>query len=271
MSKNLGWISIHRQLQDNWLWKEKRIFSKAEAWIDILMTVNHTDKKVLIGNLLLEVKRGDSIKSLDSWAKSWEWNKSKVRRFFVLMTNDEMITITNEKKTTRLTVLNYDSYQTSRNDNETIVKRKRNDNETLATPNNNVNNENNENNENKLPIKLDKVYSKEINDCYNNCLNYFDIHLHPENKNSWLDTIDKLNRIDNIPFEVIENITRQTRQDDFWSKNFLSLNKLRQKQKSSGVKYIVVFNENFNNNKKTNNNEKFKQLTTDIREQYPNL
>jgi len=49
--------------------------------MDILLTVNHSDKKVLIGGVLFDVKRGDSIMSLDSWAKRWNWNKSKVRRF----------------------------------------------------------------------------------------------------------------------------------------------------------------------------------------------
>ena len=96
--------------------------------------------------------------------------------------------------------------------------------------------------------KGEKVYSKEVNDCFDNCLNYFEKHLHPKNKDKWLDTIDKLNRLDKIPFELIEKITRQTREDDFWRTNFMSLTKLRQTQKSSGLKYIVVFNEKLKNN-----------------------
>ncbi len=92
-----------------------------------------------------------------------------------------------------------------------------------------------------------KVYSKEVNDCFNNCLNYFPEHLQPKNKNSWLDTIEKLNRIDNIPFEIIEEIVKKTREDNFWSKNFLSLNKLRDKNKD-GIKYIIVFNEQIKGN-----------------------
>ncbi len=50
MSK--GWISMHRKMQEHWLWDEKRTFSNLEAWIDILLTVNHTEKKVLIGNVI---------------------------------------------------------------------------------------------------------------------------------------------------------------------------------------------------------------------------
>lgn len=115
-----------------------------------------------------------------------------------------------------------------------------------------------------------KVYSKEVNDCFNICLKFFPVHLHPKKNETWLDTIDKLNRLDNIPFESIQQITQQAREDSFWSSNFLSLTKLRTKNKDN-IKFIVVFNEKFNNNKKTITNERLSQYTTTIREQYPNL
>jgi len=99
--------------------------------------------------------------------------------------------------------------------------------------------------ENKI-IKV-KVYSIEIHNCFNNCLNYFDKHLHPKNNDSWLDTIDKLNRIDGIPFEKIEEVVKKTRGDDFWKQNFLSLTKLRKKNKED-IMYVVVFNEKIKGN-----------------------
>lgn len=98
--------------------------------------------------------------------------------------------------------------------------------------------------ENYLPSKKEaSVFSDEVEDCYLECLKYFEEQLHPKNPNSWKDVIDKLNRIDKIPFEQIKKITQKTRADDFWSSNFLSMTKLRQKQKSSGLNYVVVFNE----------------------------
>lgn len=145
---NNGWISIHRQLLDHWLWKENREFSKAEAWIDILMNVNHTPQEVVIKTTVYKVGRGESIMSLDTWGKRWKWNKSKVRRFLSLLQEQSMIELKNETQTTRLTVCKYDSYQVQRNTNETQMKRKRNASETQMTPNNNGNKENKENNEN---------------------------------------------------------------------------------------------------------------------------
>lgn len=147
---NKGWISVHRKIQDHWLWQSKEPYDNFKAWLDILLTVNHSEQKVLIKGTLYTVKRGESIMSLDSWASRWKWNKSKVRRFLNLLQSDSMIELKNERKTTRLTVCNYDSYQDGRNANETQMKHGRNANETQMTPNNNDNNDNNENNDNNI-------------------------------------------------------------------------------------------------------------------------
>jgi len=113
---------------------------------------------------------------------------------------------------------------------------------------------------------IKKVYSSEVHDCFEKCLNEFDDHLRPSKeaaKNNWMDTIDKLNRIDNIPFEMIHQITKHIRKDDFWSKNFLSLTKLR-KTNGDGVKYVVVFYEKL----KSNNNGKNKSTSSEDMRDY---
>lgn len=129
-----GWIKIHRGITNHWLYTEKRVFSKFEAWNDILLTVNYTDAKTIIKGSIYEVKRGQSILSLDSWSKRWNWDKSKVRRFLNTLQLDNMIVIKSDTVTTQLTVCNYESYQGERNADETQVKRKRNASETHATP-----------------------------------------------------------------------------------------------------------------------------------------
>jgi hypothetical protein len=140
-----GWISLYRSIFKHWIAPVNREFTDFEAWIYILLEVNHSNQKVKIGKSLFTCKKGESLNSLDTWARLFKWNKSKVRRFFKLLESDNMIKLKNVKKTTHLTVCNYEDYQNKRNDNETKVKRKRNDNETIATPNNNGNNEDNSN------------------------------------------------------------------------------------------------------------------------------
>lgn len=104
---------------------------------------------------------------------------------------------------------------------------------------------------NQLTINK-KVYSIEIHNCFKNCLQYFPLHLHPKKEDSWLDVIEKLNRIEKVPLADIEDIVKKTRGDQFWAKNFMSLPKLRKKNKED-IMYIVVFNENFNSNEKQGN------------------
>jgi hypothetical protein len=92
-----------------------------------------------------------------------------------------------------------------------------------------------------IPVKA-TLFKKEVVDCYETCLTFFPEHLH-KNEQGSLDTIEKLNRIEKVPFEDIIRIVKATREDVFWKKNFLSLTKLRKKK--DGVMYIVSFNEKF--------------------------
>ena len=75
-----GWIKIHREIQDHWLWNERREYSRAEAWIDILLTVNHTESKVMIKGHLYTVARGESVNSLETWGKRWKLDTRKSKK-----------------------------------------------------------------------------------------------------------------------------------------------------------------------------------------------
>jgi hypothetical protein len=143
-----GWIKIHRSITNHWLYSEKRVYSKLEAWYDMLLTVNYSDSKTLIKGKLYNIKRGQSILSLDSWAKRWNWDKSKVRRFLNTLQADNMIELKSDTITTQLTICNYESYQGERNADETPKKRKRNADETQTT----LIEERKENKENKFII-----------------------------------------------------------------------------------------------------------------------
>lgn len=126
-----GWIKIHRKIQDHWIWKSDRRF---KWWIDILFTVNHADNKVLIGGKLIECKRGQSVMSLETWGKRWGVTKKSVKDFFMLLQNDSMLIYENIQISTRITVCNYDTYQSIIYRQETDSKRIVNGQETGATP-----------------------------------------------------------------------------------------------------------------------------------------
>jgi hypothetical protein len=125
-----GWIKIHRQIKDHWIWKSQNRF---QWWIDILLSVNHADTKVLIKGNLIECKRGQSVRSLDTWAKDWNVTKKTVKEFFELLQKDSMLLYESIQISTRITVCNYDNYQTEVNAKETKGKRKVNGEETDTT------------------------------------------------------------------------------------------------------------------------------------------
>ena len=164
-----GWISIHRKIKDHWVWNEKP-FSKGQAWIDILLMANHADKKILLGNELIEVKRGSFITSEKKLMENWGWGKEKVRKFLQVLQDDGMIDKKSDHKKTTINVVNYGFFQDGNSQSRPLSDQEQTDNrpsadqeqtdnrpsadqeQTVSRPsadtNNNDNNKNNENNGN---------------------------------------------------------------------------------------------------------------------------
>lgn len=115
-------------------------------------------------------------------------------------------------------------------------------------------------------------FSEEVRICFRNCLEFFPDHYKPNTKKkteNWMKTIDELNRLDKIPFEAIEQITKWARLNDFWAKNFQSLVKLRQKNKQD-VYYIQVFNDQMSAKNGVTREETEQEINRRILEQHLN-
>ena len=89
-----GYIPISRKLFEHPFWSEKREFSYAEAWIDILRLVRFeaNSTKMLIGGKAVEIHRGEYPASLRRLADLWGWSKNKVDKFLDLLISEGMIT-----------------------------------------------------------------------------------------------------------------------------------------------------------------------------------
>jgi DNA-binding transcriptional regulator GbsR (MarR family) len=166
-----GWISVHRKIQNHWVWETEKPFDKRSAWIDILLMVNHKPGKVFFNNEIVEVDTGERITSEVKLAKKWGWSRTKVRTFLKLLEQDDMIeNIKENGKRTRLKVLNYSNYQGLENSKKTEKKQGENNTKTRAkqerNTNNNDNNKNNDNNDNKDKNKPSVPYQK-IKKLYN--------------------------------------------------------------------------------------------------------
>jgi DNA replication protein DnaD len=107
-----GYIKLHRQINDHWIWQRKP-FSPGQAWIDILLMVNHDTAKFPFGNEIIEVERGECITSETKLASKWGWSRHKVRDFLSLLESDSMLVKKSDTKRTSLKVLNYNVWQDS--------------------------------------------------------------------------------------------------------------------------------------------------------------
>lgn len=101
-----GWVSVYRQIQDHWLWKDKP-FSQGQAWIDLIMLANYEDKKMPYKGEIITCKRGTVNLSITLLADRWGWSRKRVRNFLKLLENDGMVTT---KVTTHRTVITVENY-----------------------------------------------------------------------------------------------------------------------------------------------------------------
>jgi hypothetical protein len=145
-----GWISLHRQITENWVWNDKP-FSKGQAWIDLLLMANHEQCTLKTKTGFVVIEKGELHTEERTLEVRWGWSRSKVRLFLCSLVSQLMITKTVKKSTTGKTtegttikVLNYCIYQDVQKQKEPPKKTKKNHRETTGEPprdlNNNVNN-----------------------------------------------------------------------------------------------------------------------------------
>ena len=116
---NKGWIKLHRQIQDSALWDDGKPFDNAHAWIDLLLCVNHADRKKMIAGEIVTIRQGEMFTSDMFLANRWHWSRNRVRRFLEVIERDNMIVLKRTTHGTWLSVVNYAKFQGQRTTNGT--------------------------------------------------------------------------------------------------------------------------------------------------------
>lgn len=60
-------------------------------------------------------------------------------------------------------------------------------------------------------------------------------------QNDWLDTVEKCNRLDGVSYDKIMEAVKWAKSDEFWSKQFRSITKLRKKGKDCLLTYLFLW------------------------------
>jgi hypothetical protein len=116
-----GWISIHRQIMENEFWFAER-FTKAQAWIDLLLLANHKPATIFIRGNEINLIKGELAYSQLSLAERWKWNFKTVKKFLESLIKRGMIKVSGGNVTTVITILNYQKYQEYGEQNKSINK-----------------------------------------------------------------------------------------------------------------------------------------------------
>jgi hypothetical protein len=157
MSDKVGYFGIHRRLFDHPLWTEKREFSKAEAWIDMIQTARYTESKTqdFIDGRLIEWDYGQFPASIRFLKKRWGWKSNgKVLRFLELLEKQNMIEIETEQGQSVITLCNYEKYDIKKLDNGTATEQQRNADGTQTEQNSKKDKKGKKEKNNRVPPKI---------------------------------------------------------------------------------------------------------------------
>lgn len=118
MAREYGYVKMSRKaFESDPFWLESRVFSRWEAWQDLIQMAAWRDHRRYTKGQVVELERGQLFVSERSLAERWQWSRGKVRRFLKLLVEMERIEIADHKqdqKRTIVTLINYDRYQSTR-------------------------------------------------------------------------------------------------------------------------------------------------------------
>lgn len=106
-----GFIPIKRSLFEHFLFKERRTFSRFEAWLDLIQMASFTDENMeLIGGKLIGRNRGEVIASLRFLMQRWNWSMHKVSDYLELLRSQEMVVVDKENGVTKILLVNFEKH-----------------------------------------------------------------------------------------------------------------------------------------------------------------
>lgn len=96
------------------LWLEPRVFSRWEAWVDVLQTAAFRDRSHPTKWGAVDLKRGEFVASLRYLAKRWQWSVKRVRVWFSTLCKWARLEARRETQAgTVYLIVNYDRYQSN--------------------------------------------------------------------------------------------------------------------------------------------------------------
>ncbi|MCT4665641.1 MAG: hypothetical protein N4A45_10445 [Flavobacteriales bacterium] len=81
----MAFVKLDREYFNSPFWNEERVYSKAEAWLDLLEQARFEASTELINGKAIELEIGEIPVSIRYLEKRWKWGNTKVRNFMKLL------------------------------------------------------------------------------------------------------------------------------------------------------------------------------------------
>lgn len=148
---NQGWIKLHRKLLDNAICDNPKYLS---VWICLLLMANHKDQEFIWNNKKIIIKEGQLLTGLKVLSKKTGVAQGTVYRILKYLESEKQIEQQKTTKFTIITIVNWDRYQQSEQQNGKQVENRLKTNGKQIETNKNDKNEKNDKN---IYIELDKI------------------------------------------------------------------------------------------------------------------
>lgn len=106
------WKFSRKFTQTDPFWSEPRVFSRAEAWIDMIDMAAYRDRTITRDGHLIHLKRGEVSVSVRFLSRRWQWTVKRVRVFIEALFELERIELVRTEQAGAIYRLtNYERYQ----------------------------------------------------------------------------------------------------------------------------------------------------------------
>ena len=220
---NQGWIKLHRKILQNPILSDPYFL---KLWIYCLLKASHQDGQQLVGNQLVEIKRGQFVTGRKALYRDFnndikpskQISESTLWRMLFTLENAQMLNIKKTNKYSIVTVTNWITYQ----QNEQITKTNKSVKKTSRSNFSDLDMEN---------AKLLYRYMKENNP-----------KAKKPNFEKWANVFRLIRERDKRTDQEVKHLIQWTQRDDFWKSNILSPIKLRKHWDSLILKSLVTKN-----------------------------
>lgn len=103
-----GFITLHRKVLDNPIWKNPNL---SHLLITLILLANHEEKKILFNGQNITIKRGEVVTGRNQLSDKTGINPNSLKDYLKILKNLEIITIKSTNKFSIVSLVKYNQYQ----------------------------------------------------------------------------------------------------------------------------------------------------------------